>query len=156
MSESMSQEEVRKLLRGDHVPMKKPRYAYDQIEITIPIPPLETRPNARGHWAKKANAVKKQRSDAMFAAVAELYRMNAKPPRWQQAEVQATFHRPEPQCRKADLDNLTGWLKASFDGLQDAGIIVNDGGFIHLPPKQLLGAEAGDESKVVLVITHRS
>jgi Holliday junction resolvase RusA-like endonuclease len=126
----------------------------EKIEITLPLPPKEMCPNARKHWRAKMKPKKKQREDAFHAARYRLMCsrefMNG-PPRWRFAECQATFYMP----RRRDGDNLIAWLKATFDGLQDAGIIENDGNFIHLPPKQITAKAANGERKVVLVITER-
>lgn len=152
--EVMSQSDVRKLLAGEHVPPRlKLRPCPDSLEIELPIPPLATRPNATGHWTKLSSAVKKQRADA--ATVAAIVLRGITPPRWKRATVQATFYRHHKNARRTDEDNLIAWLKASFDGLQDSGIVANDSGLTHLPPKQVLGKEAGGESRVVLVITER-
>lgn len=122
----------------------------DSIEITLPIPPRATHPNARAHWAVKMKAAKKQRRDAGLAARAALGL--ARPPLWQRATIQATLYNASTRAKAQDADNLTAWLKASQDGLQDAGIVLNDAGLIQLPPKQVLGREAGT-SRLVLVVT---
>lgn len=121
----------------------------DQVIVEIPLPPPETHPNKRVHWAPKSRAKAKQRQDAYFAAIEALGQHS---PRWPVAEVEATFY----TSRRGDGDNLIAWLKATFDGLEDAGVIDNDGGFIHLPPKQVTGKASKGDRKVVLVITHRS
>lgn len=152
MQEAMDSSDVRKLLRGEHVapkPTKQP--CPPVLTIEIPIPPSDTRPNARCHWAKKLKAVKQQRTDAATAAA--IVMRHHVPPRWKTATIEATFYRHSKNARVADRDNLIGWLKASKDGLQDAGVIANDSGFTDLPPKQVLGKDADfDESMVVLVI----
>jgi hypothetical protein len=153
--ETMSQEDVRKLMAGEHVPRRPAaRPCPDRLEIELPMPPSATRPNASGqHWTKKARAIKRQREDAATASAIALRGIT--PPRWQAASVQATFYRHQKNCRRADSDNLVGWLKASFDGLQDSGVIANDSGLTHLPPQQLLGKEADGSSRVVLVIERK-
>lgn len=125
----------------------------DRIEIHLPLPPADTRPNARVHWARKAKAAARQRQDARLAALASLG--TRRPPRWKRAEIEATLYRSNPRCRRADGDNVIGWLKATFDGLQDAGIVANDCGFIHLPPVQVLGAEARTKNLLVVRIAER-
>jgi Holliday junction resolvase RusA-like endonuclease len=153
MQEDLTADEVRQLMAGKHVPPRpKLMPCPDTLEIELPMPPLATQPNARSKtWHKKYRLMQKQKADA--ATVAAIVMRNMTPPRWTSATVHATFYRPNKNCRRADDDNLIGWLKASFDGLQEAGVMKNDAGLRHLPPTQLLGKVAGDVSRVVLTIT---
>lgn len=111
----------------------------DRIEITIPLPPKEVSPNARVHWATKARAVKRQRNDAAMAA---MVLSSIRRPKWQAATIQATFYRPRGRVL-IDQDNAIASLKASIDGLADAGIFANDRGVTWLPPLQIIGKAAG-------------
>ena len=122
------------------------------IVITLPLPPQAMYPNARKHWKAKMGPKKQQRSDAYMAAFNSTTGSGQPRPRWQLAECQATFYLE----RRRDGDNLIAWLKATFDGLEDAGIVENDGNFIHLPPQQITGKHAKGERKVVLTITPRN
>ena len=81
----------------------------------------------------------------------ELSKLKAEPPRWERATYQATFYRPGKRAKRMDDDNAIASLKGVLDGLQDAGVIVNDSGLTHLPPVQLIGDEAS-ERKLVLTI----
>ncbi len=123
------------------------------LEITIPLPPRETHPNARCHWRTKANAIKQQREDAFLAAKAALGEANINPPRWKAATILATFYKPSNRAQLADQDGLNSSLKSAADGIEDAGILANDRGLTWLPPVQFLGAAAGRQPKVVLLIT---
>jgi len=38
--------------------------------------------------------------------------------------------------RRRDRDNLLASLKPAFDGLADAGLVVDDSGLIHMPVEQ--------------------
>jgi hypothetical protein len=78
--------------------------------------------------------------------------MGVAAPRWLAAKLHAEFHKPGPQAKLADADGLIAHLKATLDGLQDAGVIANDAGFMILSPAQRLGSHA-TERKVVLTIT---
>lgn len=46
-----------------------------------------------------------------------------------------------PIQRKADMLNLEASLKGAIDGLQDAGVIADDSGFVTWPGKWLKGPE---------------
>lgn len=120
----------------------------EAITITLPLPPQAMYPNARTHWKAKMKPKAMQRQQAYYAAKAA----TDSGPQWTLAECQATFYLE----RKRDGDNLIAWLKATFDGLEDAGIVENDGNFIHLPPQQFTGKQSNGERKVVLTITPRA
>lgn len=131
--------------------------ADQELVIVIPLPPRETHPNhsaysAGGTRARK-RAVAKQREDACIAAMAEMNEPGRPyKPRWPRVSCQATFYRGRPQDRASDASNLNGWLKASEDGLQDAGVFANDRDATWEPPRQRLGKEAGGETKVVITV----
>lgn len=129
------------------------RWRLPSLEITIPLPPRETHPNARCHWAVKARAVKQQREDAFLAAKAALGEAGIGPPRWPAASIQATFYKAGSRAKPSDMDGRISALKATCDGLTDAGVLSDDRGLTWLPPKELLGAAAGGERKVVLLVT---
>lgn len=152
MIEQLTQDEVRRIMRGEHVPLRQSgqRMIPQELVIIMPLPPKETHPNARCHWARKAKATAKQRFDAGKAIREYLLHANYWPPEWKAATVQVTFYRA--RGRKADADNLLAWLKATFDALQDLRIVSNDSGLTHLPPIQRNGKAAGgrDEIKVLI------
>lgn len=123
-----------------------------ELWVTIPVPDRTTHPNARPHFRTLAKYKKQQRADACAAAMAAMQQQGfASPPQWPRATIHATFYRHRPNDRLADGDGLIAWLKASCDGLADAGVVANDRGLTWLAPSQVLGKEAV-ESKVVLTI----
>lgn len=127
-----------------------------ELVITIPVPPKETNPNERPYTDRgaqaKVRAAKRQRYDAMLAALAEMNEPGRPhKPRWPKATLQATFYRPGRQSKLMDLDNCAAWLKNSIDGLADAGVILNDAGLVPLPPSQVIG-DAAETRCVVLTI----
>ncbi len=151
MSERMSQDQVKTLLHGGHVPKQKARRVATELVLELPHPGNACNPNTRSHWAVKAKAMKAMRLASQSMAAYELRKLNAPPPLWLRAEVQATFHRPGKRAKRADADNCISSLKGCLDGLQDAGIVANDSGLTHLPPIQVIG-DAATERKLVLVI----
>jgi crossover junction endodeoxyribonuclease RusA len=92
------------------------------ITITLPIPARKLSPNARVHWAERANLTRHARAVAHLAA---LHALNLRrPPGWLKArlEVKAFFKTrnfPDP-------DNFIASLKSSIDGIADSGIILDD------------------------------
>jgi len=91
------------------------------LTVTIPLPPMALRNNARVHWAKKSSAVKTYRFQTHMLV---LKACGGKCPRWKKATVQVTAY--FPTARHLDPTNLIDALKSAFDGLQDAGVIEND------------------------------
>ena len=100
------------------------------LKITLPLPPVALSPNVRRHWAVKARAASEYRAMAM----AEVLRTipASKRPRWIHAETQAVFY--YGANRRRDGDNAGASLKPAWDGIADAGVVVNDSGLRHMPP----------------------
>lgn len=67
--------------------------------------------------------------------------------RWREAEAQATFYFKDKRNR--DADNLLASLKPAFDGIADAGVVVNDCGLHHKPVKRSVDK---NDPRVVIVI----
>jgi len=104
------------------------------VTIVLPLPAPALSPNARVHWAKKAKATKAYRNHAWSEAKTATWDGSTyRPPRWERAEVRATFYFPDR--RRRDRDNMLASLKSAFDGIADAGIVVNDSGLIPAPPE---------------------
>lgn len=100
------------------------------IRLVLPLPPKGCNPNARGHWAKKARAVKGYRRTADLTA-RSLVRASERP-RWECAELRSTWYLPDR--RRRDPDNLIASMKAGIDGLRDADILADDRGLVIWPP----------------------
>lgn len=100
------------------------------IRLTLPLPPEGCSPNDRVHWRTKAKAVREYRS----RAAAEGRRIPAsKRPRWERAETEVVFY--FAVRRRRDEDNAAARLKPAWDGIADAGIVVNDSGLTHGKPR---------------------
>jgi len=91
------------------------------LTVTLPPPPKEVRSNWRGHYMTKARAMKKYRHISCLAAKSA---MGGRVLGWVKASVHITAH--FPTARHMDPSNIIDALKAAFDGLEDAGVIVND------------------------------
>jgi len=87
------------------------------IAITLPWPSRDLQPNARVHWARKARAVKKARSDAAWCAkAAGIWPRDPDIP----TSIKVTAVFSPPSNRRADLDNMFAAIKAYCDGIADA------------------------------------
>jgi hypothetical protein len=123
-----------------------------EITITIPEPPKQTQPNNKPKTLMAFKRyVKRQREEGFLAAIAalsEIRRLSGRP-RWKAAVIEATFHRPGAR-QPMDEDNLQAWLKATIDGIADAGIVEDDRGVTWRPPVQFIGKSAGFRAQVVI------
>ena len=112
----------------------------DRLKITLLLPPPQLSPNWRGHFMAKARATKKYRTQAFGESLFQLQEARMPKPWWREATVQATFWFKD--LRRRDRDNMLASLKAAFDGLADAHIVVNDSCITHLPV--LVGVDKKD------------
>jgi len=117
------------------------------LMVTLPIPSPKLSPNARVHWASKAKLTKSSRLTAKIAALEAIGRND--PPMLKTATLLVRWY--SRTTARQDSGNLIARLKASEDGLTDAGIWVDDQGVTWLPPIQLKDAK---NPRVELVITN--
>lgn len=104
------------------------------LTVIVPLPPARLSANGSAHWAKKAKSKSKYRMDCRLAAIDVINRTLPKPPRWERASVAITFYRRRSNATCViDQDNAVTWLKACWDGFQDAGIVANDRGLTFEP-----------------------
>ena len=94
----------------------------------LPVPDRRLSPNARVHWRTRAPLVLKARQGACVAACKIL---GVRAPQWHEVTARATFHFPDR--RRRDTDNLAALLKPVWDGLVDAGLLIDDDRITHLP-----------------------
>ena len=98
-----------------------------EIVVKLSWPPQQLKPNWRGHWAAKAWAVKRYRSDAAYltrcTTPLTLDGYAGK------VDIQCEFCTPDRRAR--DEDNLVATMKAGFDGIADR-LGINDRKFHHL------------------------
>lgn len=127
-------------LGGQVLPDLGPQKGPASVTLWLPKLPRATHPNARSHWRAKATATKSQRTAAYFEAKEV---QGKREHRWTLARIDITYYTIAPLV---DRQNLIGWLKASCDGLQDAGLIVNDSGF-SFGPVQVERVKSNDPRK---------
>lgn len=111
-------------------------------EVTLPWPPKECSPNARGHWSKKAKAAKAYRHACRTLALAARLAIPEGPGA---VHLFLDFYPPDRRAR--DDDNLTAAFKSGRDGLADA-LKVDDKHFVCHP---YLKTEVGGMVKVRIV-----
>jgi len=95
--------------------------------IIISLPNRALNPNARVHWAKAAKAKAAARHEAKIIGLASPLRYKL----YKLASTHVVYY--HPTNRRRDADNHLAMLKATFDGLADAGVVANDSGFVHYP-----------------------
>lgn len=123
--------------------MSDPSYEINALQIDVgDVARLlrKTSPNARTHWAAKANATALLRRRTFAAASALPAELRQQ---WASAHVQLTLR--VATRRRRDADNVIASCKAVFDGLTDAGVILDDDRLTHHPvlfevvPKDAVG-----------------
>lgn len=97
-----------------------------EVVVTLPWPDRMLSPNARGHWAKKARAVRTAR-EAAWALMLEALKGRTTDFGNRAVGLNWQFH--PKTANKPDDDNALASCKAYRDGLADA-LGVNDANFI--------------------------
>lgn len=95
------------------------------IEIVVSVPDRRLSPNARVHWRTSHGQKKKARESAKYSAWDVLNGNEA--PKWDKARVHVKAYFRDRRS-KWDRDNFIASLKATIDGITDAGILANDRG----------------------------
>lgn len=125
----------------------------ESVSIILPLPPRSLSPNcpvgSRGGRFAKAAAAKKYRQKARETA--EAASIESGP--WKLASVTASFFFPTK--RRRDQDNAMAMLKPAYDGLVDAGLVVDDD-YDHLKRESPIFAIDTDFPRVELVLTRLS
>jgi len=96
------------------------------VLVDLPLPPKALSPNSRPTRRAKISAVRAYRTTAWAKAYEAT---GGKRYQWRQAYVCVSFHFKDR--RQRDGDNLVASLKAAFDGLVDAGLILSDAAIPH-------------------------
>jgi crossover junction endodeoxyribonuclease RusA len=121
----------------------------ETVTILLPLPPAILSPNrhvgSRGGRFAFAAATKKYRRIAKEAAEAQQATFG-----WERATVQLTFwHR---QKRRRDDINHAGMMKPAYDGIVEAGLVVDDDSE-HLTTLRTLFGIDKDHPRVEMVFT---
>lgn len=87
----------------------------------MPMPPRVLSPNARVHWAKRAQFAKEFRQLAHWKTHALILRAG---PKLKAARVEYVFH--FQNRRRRDVDNFSAMMKPALDGIVDAGLLADD------------------------------
>jgi crossover junction endodeoxyribonuclease RusA len=95
-------------------------------EVIFGWPPRECSPNWRGHWSKRAKAVKSYRHACWALTKAAKVAINFDGP----VHLWITFNKPSR--REMDDDNLIASFKPGRDGLADA-LGIDDKRFVSHP-----------------------
>ncbi len=103
----------------------------EHVTITLRLPPKELSPNWRGHWAVKAKAVKRYKTDTHIETMRTMNALGMPWTSWESATARAVFFWGTRRHR--DKDNALASLKAAFDGMASAGLLRDDEGLMHWP-----------------------
>ncbi len=114
------------------------------ITITIPIPHKCLSQNARPHWATRAKHFKGSKN----ATIAACLEVCDTAPMWDHAAADAVwFHKTG---NRPDYGNAWGLLKAAFDGIEAAFIVIDDK---NLRTRDMTFIKDAKNPRVVLTIT---
>lgn len=102
----------------------------EALLVTVSLPARTLQPNARVHWAVRMKATRKARVEAWASCQVAMHEQGVQG-QWKAAECRAVWFARD--SRRRDRDNLLATLKATFDGLVDGGLLVDDAGLTHLP-----------------------
>lgn len=95
--------------------------------VDVDLPPVALSPNERVDRRTKARATARYRELVGFLAVAERHRTGWEAPAKARVSLVWGMKGARPSTfRPRDPDNAVAAAKALFDGLRDAGIIVDD------------------------------
>ena len=108
------------------------------IYVTISLPAKALWPNQRGHVMVYRRCAKRYRAEAGWAARIE-WRSMGSGASWKEAKVRPVFYWPDKRSR--DKDNALAAIKSALDGLQDAGVIVDDAGLRPQEPVFMVDRE---------------
>jgi crossover junction endodeoxyribonuclease RusA len=83
-------------------------------EVVLPWPCRDLHPNARGHWAKKANAAKAYRNECWVRAkVAKMAPLG-------DGKIKVSIVFVPPDRRRRDVDGMLSAIKSGLDGMAQA------------------------------------
>lgn len=102
------------------------------VRLTLPFPPKELSPNSRVHWRGKAVFAARYREECGWAGMdaafgkqeGRWYTVRRGEPLTPPVEADVTF--VVKDRRRRDEQNFLQMLKPAFDGLVDAGVLVDD------------------------------
>lgn len=120
----------------------------ESVTITLDVPARDLSPNARCHWRKKAKARQVQRYSAGLMAFALTVKDDKK--KWDKASILVRWFSRTANGLRLDSDNIIGSLKGAIDGLEDAGLLLNDLGVTWLPPERAVDKA---NPRIELVVT---
>ncbi len=113
------------------------------ISFTFPWFPPEVAPNWTGHHMKKARATKEYRERCGWYAKMNAAEVFSDQVRRFTSPVLATTTFYVKDKRRRDMNNLDASIKALWDGIVDAGILVDDSSehLRHAESKLVVGKE---------------
>lgn len=114
------------------------------ITITLPLPHKSLNPNSRAHHMTVAEHKRKARG----LSCGVLFGNPETRMGWENIEIEVHWYHSTQQVR--DRDNIVASLKATVDGLEDAGLVLNDSGVRWGQVHPLVDPEC---PRVVLTIT---
>ena len=97
-------------------------------ELILPWPARALHPNSRGHWSRRAKAVKAARYEAGILTLRAGWQAIA----WPAGRLHVWINAYPPDRRRRDTDGVLSSLKAALDGIADT-IGIDDRRFVPHP-----------------------
>lgn len=94
------------------------------VKIIVEIPPAKLSQNARVHWHERARLTRIAKADGYAMTIVAMDEVGLIQPRWSKARMHTTFY--WASNRRRDVDNANSRLKATIDGIVQAGLIADD------------------------------
>lgn len=93
------------------------------LVLRLPWPPPELSPNVQVHWGTKKRATDLYKAEC-FVAIRDVIGHAERPEPLQEARIKVVF--VVPNKRKRDIDNAYASIKAAFDAMVRADLLVDD------------------------------
>lgn len=104
------------------------------ITLTYSLPHELLSPNESPNRYKKQRLIKKRRRNVMYETIMHVRNAGMKDDlRWK--HVTATIMWYHKTWQRPDRDNVIAWLKSTFDGIEESGLILNDKYLRPMPPE---------------------
>lgn len=105
-----------------------------KLTLNLSLPARGLHPNHRSRNHHATGALTKKRRYGVSVITSTIIGNQKdwfRRPCWEKATARVTFY--FSTNRRRDKDNLLAWLKSTFDGIADGGLIADDSGLTHLP-----------------------
>jgi crossover junction endodeoxyribonuclease RusA len=140
-------------LCGPNAALHAASQAQRVFRFAAPLPPRETHPNARVHWARKAKEAAAYRSCCRLCILdAAQHLPTRRPPQFARAVISLEY--VFETARRRDADGLWSWAKQLIDATIDCGLAPDDAAeYLTLGTVSARKMTAGEQPEVRATVT---